>query len=152
MELAPLADPALVPQAVAAVLGLKETPGHPITAVLLDELGPKRALLVLDNCEHLIQACAELAEMLLRACPHLTILATSREALSIDGESAYHVPSLSLPGPNQLNSINAVAQSEAVRLFVERASRRAAWFCLDPRERVRRGADLPAARWDAPGD
>jgi non-specific serine/threonine protein kinase len=121
IELAPLADPALVPQSVAKVLGLRETPGQPITAVLLHDLGPKQTLLVLDNCEHLVAACAELAELLLRACPQLTILATSREALGIAGESAYHVPSLSLPGANPPNSIDAVAQSEAVRLFVERA-------------------------------
>jgi predicted ATPase len=130
IELAPLAEPVLVPQSVATVLGLRETPGRPITAVLVDDLGPKRALLVLDNCEHLIAACAELAELLLRTCPRLTILATSREALGIAGESAYQVPSLSLPQPNQLNSLDAVAQSEAVRLLVERAVGVQAGFAL----------------------
>ena len=121
IELAPLADPGLVPQAVAAVLGIREGPGRPLADVLVDFLRPKRLLLVLDNCEHVIRPCAELAETLLRACPRLSILATSREALGVAGENSHHVLSLSLPRPSQLNSLDAVAQSEAVRLFVERA-------------------------------
>jgi hypothetical protein len=97
IELASLDDPALVPQSLATVLGLPEVPGRLLMDVLLDHLRPKRLLLVLDNCEHLIQGCAELAEALLRACPHLIILATSREALGVTGETSFHVPSLSLP-------------------------------------------------------
>jgi predicted ATPase len=122
VELASLADPALLPQAVANALGLKEMSGLSITAVLLDHLRPKQTLLLLDNCEHLIQACAELAETLLRACPQLSILATSREGLSITGESAYPVPPLSLPEASPHDSLDAVHRSEAARLFVERAS------------------------------
>jgi predicted ATPase/DNA-binding XRE family transcriptional regulator len=122
VELASLHDPALVPQVIANGLGLREMPGLPITAVLLDHLRPKRLLLLLDNCEHLIQVCAELAEMLLRACPQLSILATSREGLGITGVSAYLVPSLSLPDASQRDSIETLNRSEAARLFVERAS------------------------------
>jgi predicted ATPase len=121
VELAALADPALLPQAVANALGLREIPGLSITNGLLDHLRSKQLLLLLDNCEHLIQASAELAEKLLHACPHLSILATSREALGIAGERAYPVPSLSLPDSNQQDTLNALNRSEAGRLFVERA-------------------------------
>src|SRR5207247_1613073 len=97
VELAALADPALVPQMVAAALGVREEPGRPLTATLTDYLRPKQALLVLDNCEHLLAACAQLAESLLQACPKLRILASSREWLGIRGEQTYRVPSLSVP-------------------------------------------------------
>src|ERR687894_321943 len=80
VELAPLADPSLVPRAVASPLGFREQPGRSLTEMLSDYLGSKKVLLVLDNCEHLIEACAELAEALLRSCPELCVLATSREA------------------------------------------------------------------------
>jgi predicted ATPase/transcriptional regulator with XRE-family HTH domain len=105
-ELAPLSEPSLVADAVAAALGLRPM-GRPATALLLDHLRDEQALLLLDNCEHLIQACAELAEALLRTCPHLHILATSREALRVPGETAWRVPSL--------------AAGEAVQLFAARA-------------------------------
>ena len=80
-ELAALADPALVPQAVAAAVGVREAPGRALPATLADALRPRRLLLVLDNAEHLVDACARLADALLRASPGLTILATSREPL-----------------------------------------------------------------------
>jgi predicted ATPase/DNA-binding XRE family transcriptional regulator len=121
VELAPLADPALVPQTVATLWGLKDVPGRPLLSILVDHLGRRRLLLVLDNCEHLIQACAQMAEVLLRACPLLTILATSRETLAIAGESICPVPSLSLPGLNTDPSLEVLAQSEAARLFADRA-------------------------------
>jgi predicted ATPase len=92
VDLAPLADPCLVPQAVASVLGAREQPGRPLTQTLSDYLGSKNVLLVLDNCEHLIEACAELAEALLHSCAGLRVLATSREALGITGEVAWPVP------------------------------------------------------------
>ena len=85
VELAPLSDPDLVPQAVASVLGVKETPGTPLLEPLADHLRRKHLLLVVDNCEHLVEACAELADALLRRCPDLSILATSREALGVVG-------------------------------------------------------------------
>jgi predicted ATPase/DNA-binding CsgD family transcriptional regulator len=111
-----------VPQAVAAVLDVQERPGQPILHSLVDSLRSKKLLLVMDNCEHVIEACAQLAEALLRACVDLNILATSREALGITGESVWTVPSLSLPdAPQHPPSLTELSQYEAVRLFVERA-------------------------------
>ncbi|MGQ0603894.1 MAG: ATP-binding protein, partial [Anaerolineales bacterium] len=121
IELAPLSDPTLVLPTVAATQGLRDIPGQPLDKALADVLRPKSVLLVLDNCEHVIQACAELAETLLRACPNLKLLATSREALNIAGETVFSVPSLSLPDTHHSVDASAVAQSEAVRLFVDRA-------------------------------
>ncbi|HWQ15617.1 MAG TPA: BTAD domain-containing putative transcriptional regulator, partial [Roseiflexaceae bacterium] len=121
VDLAALANPALVPQAVAAALGLHEAPGQPLTETLAAALKPRQLLLVLDNCEHLVSACAQLAETLLRACPQLRILATSREALHIPGEVTWLVPSLSLPDPRHLPSLAELLHYEAIRLFLERA-------------------------------
>jgi predicted ATPase/class 3 adenylate cyclase len=121
-ELAALADPALVPQAVAAAAGVREQPGWPLLTTLADALRPKRLLLVLDNCEHLVEACARLADALLRACPDLRVLATSREALGVAGETPYRVPSLALPDPARPPPVGALVDYEAVRLFVERAA------------------------------
>ena len=121
VELAPLADPSLVAQAVASTLGVREQPGRSPTEMLSGYLGSKKVLLVLDNCEHLIEACAELAEALLRFCPGLRVLATSREALGIIGEVAWPVPSLSLPDLRRLPDIGSLPRYESARLFVERA-------------------------------
>ena len=121
VELAPLADPSLVAQAVAATLGVREQPGRWPTQTLSNYLGSKKVLLVLDNCEHLVEACAELAESLLRYCPELRVLATSREALGIVGEVAWPIPSLSLPDLRRLPDIGSLPRYEATRLFVERA-------------------------------
>jgi non-specific serine/threonine protein kinase len=98
VDLAPLADPSLVAQTVAAVLGVREEPGRPLTETLIEFLRPKALLLLLDNCEHLVEAGAPLAQALLLACPGLRILATSREALGVAGEQPFPVPPLSLPG------------------------------------------------------
>ena len=122
IELAPLADPALVAQTVAFTLGLREDPNRPIEQVLTDSLRPKKALLLLDNCEHLIDACAGLSDSLLAACPRLHILASSREALGITGEVAYRVPSLATADPDHLPPPADLARVEAVRLFAERAA------------------------------
>jgi predicted ATPase/DNA-binding SARP family transcriptional activator len=120
VELAPLSDPGLVPQTVASTLGLIEQAGRSPLMILIDFLQAKRALLILDNCEHLIQACAQLAETLLRNCPNLHILATSREALGIAGEMLYLIPPLSIP--DRLHTtLDALLYYEAVQLFVERA-------------------------------
>ena len=121
VELAPLADPALVPQVVATTFGLKEQAGQPLMDMLLHHLRARRLLLVLDNCEHLIQACAELAEVLLRASASLTVIVTSREALSIPGETTFPVPTLSSPDTRGAKSVEALTQYDAVLLFVERA-------------------------------
>jgi predicted ATPase/DNA-binding CsgD family transcriptional regulator len=127
VELAALVDPrsalvpALVPQAIASALGVREQPGRPLSESLAEFLAPRSLLLVLDNCEHLIQACAELADRLLRACPRLTILATSREPLGIAGETTWRVPSLALPDAERPPATDDLGRYEAIRLFVERA-------------------------------
>ncbi len=121
MELAPLSDPGLVSQTIAMVLGLKEEPGKPIMQTLTEHVKDKRLLLLLDNCEHLLDGCAQLADALLRHSAHLTILASSREALGIGGEQIYRVPSLSLPDPKQAYTPASVAAFEAVQLFIDRA-------------------------------
>jgi predicted ATPase/DNA-binding CsgD family transcriptional regulator len=120
VELAPLSDPSLVPQAVASALGVREQPGRPLTETLSEYLASKKVLLVLDNCEHLIEACAELAESLLRSCPELRVLATSREALGIAGEVTRPVPSLSLPDLRRMPNTESLSRYESARLFVER--------------------------------
>src|SRR5206468_370147 len=97
VELAPLTDPALVPQMIAGVLGVAEEPGRPVLQSLTDHLRSKRLLLILDNCEHLIEACARAADAILRSCPQVRILSSSREALGIAGETTYRIPSLALP-------------------------------------------------------
>jgi non-specific serine/threonine protein kinase len=121
VELAALSDPDLVPRALASALGVRETPDRPLTEVLVEYLGPRKTLLVLDNCEHLVEGCAALAEALLRACPDLKILATSREPLRVAGEASLPVPSLSVPDPGRLLPAEELGRYEAVRLFVERA-------------------------------
>jgi predicted ATPase/class 3 adenylate cyclase/Tfp pilus assembly protein PilF len=130
VELAPLADPTLVPQTVASALGVREEPGRPLTATLGDYLRPKQVLLVLDNCEHLLAACAQLAESLLRACLKLRILASSREGLGIGGEQTYRVPSLSLPDTRHLPPLEGLQEFEAVQLFADRARLSQATFAV----------------------
>ncbi len=122
VEFAPLAEPSLVPQAVAAVLGLKEVgPGTPISRVLVEHLESKRLLLVLDSCEHLLVACAKLADAIVRRCPEVVIVATSRERFGIDGEQTYRVPSLALPGRDAGRMPQTISTCESVRLFIDRA-------------------------------
>jgi non-specific serine/threonine protein kinase len=128
VELGALSDPALIVQKAASVLDLDEETDRPLLEMLTDYLRAKNLLLVLDNCEHLVSACAQLAEKLLQACPNLWILATSRETLGIAGESAFGVPSLSVPDPGRLLPVGAggnpasdLLPYEGVRLFVERA-------------------------------
>src|SRR5262249_14103166 len=108
--------------AAAVELGQADHSGRDYLSLVIEYLRDKSLLLILDNCEHLVHACAELAETLLRACPRLQILATSREALGIAGENSYLVPPLSLPDPAQLPPLETLEHSEAVQLFVERAS------------------------------
>jgi predicted ATPase len=121
VELAPLADPTLVTQTVASTLSVREQPKRTILDALTDYVRAKNMLLILDNCEHLIQPCAQLADILLRAAPRLKILATSREALSITGETAYRVPSLPLPDLQQLHDLDMLEQNDCVHLFIDRA-------------------------------
>jgi len=121
VELAPLADPILIPQALTSALGISEQPGRSLIAGLVDYVGTKSMLFLLDNCEHVVLTCAQLADTLLRACPNLRILATSREPLEIAGEAAWPVPSLSLPDPERGLLLERLTEYEAVRLFVDRA-------------------------------
>jgi non-specific serine/threonine protein kinase len=133
VELAALADPTLVPQTVTQVLGLQEQPGQTPMELLINYLKHRRLLLVLDNAEHLVGPCAELAATLMRSCPQLRLLATSREALEVAGEVLYRVPSLTMPDLDHLPPPDQVAQYEAVQLFLERAQARRADFALTAR-------------------
>ena len=121
VDLAPLADDARVPDVVAAALGIAEEPGRSASETLARHLASQRVLMVLDNCEHLLVGCAKLARTLLAAAPHLKILATSRELLGVQGETAFAVPTLSLPDPYRSHDLDAVRACEAVQLFVDRA-------------------------------
>jgi predicted ATPase/class 3 adenylate cyclase len=121
VDLAPMTDERLVPQAAASVLGVKEEAGHPVLEALVKYVSDRKLLLILDNCEHLLHACAELAAQLLRSGAHVKILASSREPLHVAGETTYHVPSLSVPVPETKVTIESLTQYEAVRLFVDRA-------------------------------
>jgi predicted ATPase/class 3 adenylate cyclase len=132
IELAPLSDPALAPKLVATALGVPEQASRPASATLLDYLKPKSLLLVLDNCEHLLSACAGLAQMLLRSCPGLRIIATSRERLGIHGEMAWRIPSMSVPDPVSLTRLEQISRYEAVRLFVDRAISSQRGFMVTP--------------------
>src|SRR5574342_944623 len=118
VDLAPLADATLLPQAIAKALNTVEQPGRALLDVILDLLHAKRLLLVLDNCEHLASACAEFAHDALCNVPHISILATSREPLAVMGEMLYPVAPLALPPKSQMTNI---AQFDSIRLFVERA-------------------------------
>jgi non-specific serine/threonine protein kinase len=111
---------------------MQEASDLPILEVLSDYVKNRHLLLVLDNCEHLLEACSRLVDHLLRTSPGLTVLASSREALGIGGEAAYHVPSLTLPDLRQLSLPDAIAQSEAVSLFAERAALALAGFQVTP--------------------
>jgi predicted ATPase/DNA-binding CsgD family transcriptional regulator len=119
-DLAPVGDPDLVAVTVADVLGVRLEPGRPVLAALVEAVGGRRLLVVLDNCEHVIGACAKLADALLRGCPGLVLLTTSREPLGIDGEQVYRVPSMAVPADGA--GAAAVWASEAVRLLADRAA------------------------------
>jgi predicted ATPase/class 3 adenylate cyclase len=121
VDLAPQADPHLVSQTVASVLGVKEEPGHSVGEALVNYVRDKRLLLVLDNCEHLLQACADLASQLLRAGGQLRILAASREPLRIAGETNFPVPALAVPDERASATPEVLERYEATRLFVHRA-------------------------------
>jgi DNA-binding SARP family transcriptional activator len=122
IELGVLVDPELVPQAAAKVLSVREAPHQALSETLTNALRSKQILLVLDCCEHLLDACALLADHLLKACLDLKILATSREVLGVAGERVFHVPTLSSPDPNRVMPAD-FHNYDAVRLFVERAIR-----------------------------
>jgi predicted ATPase/DNA-binding SARP family transcriptional activator len=124
-----LSDPALVPQTVATVFDIREGSNLPVIEILINVLREKTTLLILDNCEHLLEGCAQLITVLLTNCPSLKILATSRETLNIAGESIYSMPALSLPEQDN-HSLEALAEYEAVKLLTERATLALSSFAL----------------------
>ncbi|MGH3194804.1 MAG: BTAD domain-containing putative transcriptional regulator [Streptosporangiaceae bacterium] len=121
ISLAQIDDPAIVGQAVATQLGAPDTPGQDPIEAIAKHVADHPALVVLDNCEHLAEAAAGLAEYLLAACPALVLLATSREALGVEGELSWQVPPLSLPKGNPATAASELAACDAVRLFEQRA-------------------------------
>jgi predicted ATPase/class 3 adenylate cyclase len=130
VDLAVVTDPERVPAAVAAALGIRGQAGHPLLDTLLDVLKEQRVLVLLDNCEHLVDACATFAERLERTCRNVRLVITSRQPLDIDGERVYRVLPLSLPGED-VDSAEDLAGSEAVELFVQRAQTHDSTFGLD---------------------
>ena len=128
IDLAAVADPDLVPSAIARTLGIHETPGKPLTDGLCRHLKGRRALLIVDNCEHVVDASARVAEAILRGAAEPTIVATSREPLRVEGEQTYRVAPLSLPDP--LADLESIRRSDAITLFVERAQLHRSDFAL----------------------
>jgi predicted ATPase/class 3 adenylate cyclase len=122
VELAPITEPALVPRTTAIAIGLRDEPQRPVIDTLYDFLREKKMLIILDNCEHLVGACAQMADGILHAAPHVRILASSREALGIPGEVTYRVPSLGLPDIAHIPTIESLSQFDAVKLFIDRAT------------------------------
>jgi non-specific serine/threonine protein kinase len=131
VDLEPLREPTLVAQVVAAALDVHETPGKSITTSLSEALRPLDLLLILDNCEHVLEACVDLVQNLLRACPRIHLLITSREVLAVGAEQIWRVPSMWVPEIRAPGGYDQVARSEAVALFVERARAVQADFVLD---------------------
>jgi non-specific serine/threonine protein kinase len=132
-ELASVADEALVPRIVAAALHVDEAPGQQLTDTLAAALPAKQLLLILDNCEHLVGACCQLVDRLLRSCPQVRMLATSRQPLGVPGELAWRVPSLTIPDQAAISGTDEIAACEAVRLFVDRARLAVPTFVVDDR-------------------
>ncbi|HSK20799.1 MAG TPA: BTAD domain-containing putative transcriptional regulator [Longimicrobiales bacterium] len=130
IELAPVTDPALVPQTVAAAFGLRQQQGRSAGEAVTEYLSTRRVLLVLDNCEHVIAATAEFVTELLRHAPHVHILATSRERIAVAGERVWPVPPLGLP-PRRTRELDVLLGSESVRLFLERAAAVMPAFTID---------------------
>jgi non-specific serine/threonine protein kinase len=120
VELAAVGDEDGVAAAIVAALGVAGQPGPPVLDIVLDALAPQQVLIVLDNCEHLIGGCAKAAEAIVRRCPRVRLVATSREPLGIGGEVIYRVPPMSLPGPGEA-SLAAATSCDAVALFADRA-------------------------------
>jgi predicted ATPase len=133
IQFASLQEPSLVDNHIARTMGLRPPPDRTGRDVLVDHLRDKKVLLILDNCEHLVQRCAEVADLLVRECPKVQLLATSRTVLRIPGESAWRLPSLSVPSPPPPPlEVNRVSEYDAVQLFVERARSVRAEFRVTP--------------------
>ncbi len=136
VELADLRDGALITDVVAGTLGVRDHPGRALIDVLIDFLADRHALVVLDNCEHIIDDAAKLADTLLRTCPRLHLLTTSREVLDINGEAVLPLPALSAPAATDEPTLNTLAGYAAVALFVERARTAAPGFTLTEHNRA----------------
>jgi len=121
IEFGSITDPTLVPQTLASTIGVREEPNRSLSDTLVDYLKTKRMLLMVDNAEHLLNPIARLVDLIVRQCPHVQILATSREPLSVNGEQTYRVPSLSIPDPSKPHSPDSLVEFEAVKLLVDRA-------------------------------
>jgi predicted ATPase/class 3 adenylate cyclase len=132
VDLGPLTDPAFVVPAVAAAIGVRHAPGQPILDTVIEHLRGRRELLVLDNCEHLLEVTAQSVDALLRSCSLLRVIATSREGLAVAGEAVFPVPSLSVPDPAAATPAD-LGQYEGIRLFVERAMSAAPGFQITDR-------------------
>jgi len=132
VELAPVTDPGQIPQATATALGVREYPGLTLQDSLMEYLGSRELLLLLDNCEHLVAGVAQFVETVLASAPHVRILCTSREPLGIPGERLWRIPSLALPALNRQIDVSVLAQNEAIRLFFERARAVSPTFDLTP--------------------
>ena len=129
IELASLADPRALAEHIAAAVGVRDYGARPVLEAIVEQLEGDPTLLILDNCEHVVDACAELVEALLRHCPPLSVMATSREALGIEGERTWLVPPLPCPAATA-ESVDEISRSDAVQLFVERAQANLAGFAL----------------------
>jgi predicted ATPase/Tfp pilus assembly protein PilF len=130
-ELAAIAEPDRVAQTVAMSLGIAEQPGKSLTQTLIDHLASRRLVLLLDNAEHLLGPCAELAYAVLRHCGNVEVLTTSREPLGVEGEQLYRVPPMPVPDPKRDVTPDDIAHYESVRLFVERARLHEPRFAMD---------------------
>lgn len=140
VELASILDAELIPQAAAAALGLQRSADGGYKSTLTAFLHDRHSLLIFDNCEHVLDACAQLIDSLLQSCPRVTVLATSRERLGITGEKTYRVPSLSVLDPAIVPDLAKLAQTDALRLFADRAAAVLPGFSLT------QDSFLPAAR------
>ena len=150
-ELGPLSDPDLVPQAVAQVLDMRVSSGQPFTDALVDALRTRTALLILDNCEHLIEAAAGVVDALLSGCPRVRIVATSREALGVEGEVLWRVPTLSRVDQRRPFTVEMLESTESARLFADRAGQRRPGFVLTPSNARAVARDRPPAGAGAGG-
>jgi predicted ATPase/class 3 adenylate cyclase len=130
IELGPVGEPDAVVEVLASTLGIQQHPGRTLAESVVETLRAQQLLLVVDNCEHVLDASAALVDSVLRACPQVAVLATSREALDVAGERAKRVRSLAVPGPGELDPA-VLAVNDAVRLFVDRARDVRAGFALD---------------------
>jgi non-specific serine/threonine protein kinase len=150
VELASISDPELIPMAVAAVLDVRASAEQTLLTTLFGYLEEQQALLIVDNCELMIEGAAGFIQDLLQRCPGPRVLATSREVLGVNGETLWRVRSLSMPAAGEDRRAEDVERFEAVRLFVDRA-RAARGLHADRRGCRDRGSDLPPRRWHPPG-